>query len=143
MTTTTFTYNTIEDIKNVVQQKFDAATKVSKNDYRYFYGTSVNETGCLIGCLLPIDLANNLDEYHANDTISALYNSYCGCKHNVIHTEKDNILIELFEKHLNIKENGNNEFGISIEFLNKLQRIHDSERDIDVVKTNLKAFLNM
>lgn len=138
MTEKQYTYNTKEDILKIALEKYSNIFTLSTNTEtgNYYYGDTANGVGCLIGCLLPTTLANNLDVHYHNETIGRLYLIFKNSSTFELDNEDVSILSEIFEKHFNMN-------NIGIGFLTRLQRVHDLAGSVNEMRKTLNTFVEI
>jgi hypothetical protein len=115
-------YKTKAEIIKTIREKFgnEEFLGKDKNGAGFYSPTNtVNGCGCIIGCLLPIKLADKLDsEYRQYPIIEDLYHYW---KRQII---KDETLAELFTSVFTFEQ-------YNLKFLSNIQTIHDSSSTVE------------
>lgn len=124
-------YNTFDEVVAEVKNKYNDVTKLSQTGRSVgcVYSHKINGVGCAIGCLLPNEIASELDNY-VNATISGLYYSHKYQADALITPEQYDILNYIFTDIFNMN-------SIHIAQLSKLQRHHDDVDTVDEFLFNL------
>lgn len=113
-------YKTLQEIKDKINQQFDGVDYLGvaiESDMATYSHNSKSGVGCAIGCLLPAELANKLQDISFNNDLYFLTTIYTAYEHSTVDDESLAVLKEVFSYF---------DFtAYSVNELAQFQRMHD------------------